>query len=290
MNWFRYLILSFIMTIFCSCQAENLNEGMELKNQLIGITSAHNARQLGGYRIGKKTVKDGLLIRSAAISGLTDTDSALLADKYKVQRVYDFRGHEESLASPDVIPGSARYLSLSISFGGSENMAVKNQSQEEMIMMLLQYADNPLVQDMCAHMYDKIFFEESSHEVYRKFFSDLLSLDPEDGAVLWHCTQGKDRAGSASAMLLAALGADRDLIMADFTLSKDYYDPIASRIPVETDVQRNVINTLISANPVVFEKTLDKVDAEYGSLRNYLTECIGVTPEMMETLRDRFLE
>ena len=50
------------------------------------------------------------------------------------------------------------------------------------------------------------------------------------------------------------------------------------------------INTLISANPVVFEKTLNKVDAEYGSLRNYLTECIGVTPEMMNILRERYLE
>lgn len=279
-----------MMVTLCSCQTENLNEGMELNNQLIGITSAHNARQLGGYRIGRKTVKDGLLIRTASISGLSEADSALLADKYKVQRIYDFRGQAESQASPDVIPGNAGYLSLSIPFTGTESSSVHGQSQEEMISMLLQYADNPLVQDMCENMYDKIFFEESSHEVYRKFFSDLLSLDPEDGAVLWHCTQGKDRAGSASAMLLAALGADRDLIMADFTLSKDYYDPMASRIPVETEVQRNVINTLISANPEAFEKTLDKVDAEYGSLRNYLTECLGVTPEMMNTLRKRYLE
>jgi protein-tyrosine phosphatase len=267
-----------------------LNEGIELNNQLIGITSAHNARQLGGYHIGRKKIKEDLLIRTASISGLSEADSALLADKYKVQRIYDFRGQAESQASPDIIPGNAGYLSLSIPFTGTESPSVHNQSQEEMIKMLLAYADNPLVQDMCKNMYDKIFFEESSHEVYRKFFSDLLSLDPEDGAVLWHCTQGKDRAGSASAMLLAALGADKDLIMADFTLSKDYYDPMTSRIPVETDVQRNVINTLISANPEAFEKTLDKVDAEYGSLRNYLTECLGVTPEMMNILRKRYLE
>lgn len=50
------------------------------------------------------------------------------------------------------------------------------------------------------------------------------------------------------------------------------------------------INTLISANPVLFAKTLDKIDVEYGSLRNYLTECIGVTPEMMKVLQDRYLE
>ena len=290
LNMIRYIIITFVMILSCSCQTDVQKEELELKNQLIGITGAHNSRQLGGYQIGNKKIKNNLLLRTAAISGLTEADSVLLADKYRVQRIYDFRGKNEAMTSPDVIPGNAGYLSLSISFDVSENVSEKKQSQEEMIMMLLHNADNPLVQDMCDHMYDKIFFDEASQDVYRRFFADLVSLDPEDGAVLWHCTQGKDRAGSASAMLLAALGADRDLIMADFTLSKNYYDPFVAKIPVKNDIQSKVLNTLISANPVIFEQTLDKVDAKYGSLRNYLTECLGVTPEMMETLRDRYLE
>lgn len=290
LNMIRYIIITFVMILSCSCQTDVQKKELELKNQLIGITGAHNSRQLGGYQIGNKKIKNDLLLRTAAISGLTEADSVLLADKYRVQRIYDFRGKNEAMTSPDVIPGNAGYLSLSISFDVSENVSEKKQSQEEMIMMLLQNADNPLVQDMCDHMYDKIFFDEASQDVYRRFFADLVSLDPEDGAVLWHCTQGKDRAGSASAMLLAALGADRDLIMADFTLSKNYYDPFVAKIPVKNDTQSKVLNTLISANPVIFEQTLDKVDAKYGSLRNYLTECLGVTPEMMETLRDRYLE
>ena len=290
LNMIRYIIITFVMILSCSCQTDVQKEELELKNQLIGITGAHNSRQLGGYQIGNKKIKNDLLLRTAAISGLTEADSVLLADKYRVQRIYDFRGKNEAMTSPDVIPGNAGYLSLSISFDVSENVSEKKQSQEEMIMMLLQNADNQLVQDMCDHMYDKIFFDEASQDVYRRFFADLVSLDPEDGAVLWHCTQGKDRAGSASAMLLAALGADRDLIVADFTLSKEYYDPFVDKIPVNNDTQSKVLNTLISANPVIFEQTLDKVDAKYGSLRNYLTECLGVTPEMMETLRNRYLE
>lgn len=58
----------------------------------------------------------------------------------------------------------------------------------------------------------------------------------------------------------------------------------------QNDTQRNVINTLITANPAIFEKTLDEVDSRYGSLRNYLSECIGVTPGMMDTLRERYLQ
>ena len=281
-----------IMVMFVSCKTNIIDEQkIELKNQLIGITSAHNARQLGGYQIGDQRIKDNLLLRTAKISELSEEDSTLLCDKYKVQCIYDFRGKKESLSAPDVIPGKARYLSLTLSFSEDENETdTKFENEEQMIGMLLQYADHPSVQVMCTNMYDVIFFEESSQEVYRQFFADLLTVKPEDGAVLWHCTQGKDRAGSASAMLLAALGADRELIMADFILSKDYYDPMTSKIKTETESQKTVINTLISANPAIFEATLNKVDEKYGSLRNYLTECLGVTPEMMNVLRDRYLE
>ena len=285
------IILCFMVT-FVSCKTNVVDkQKIELKNQLIGLTSVHNARQLGGYPIGKQRIKDNLLLRSAKISVLSEEDSTLLCDKYKVQCVYDFRGKKESLSAPDVIPGNARYLSLALSFTGEESETdTKFENEQQMIGMLLQYADHPSVQAMCTSMYDVIFFEEASQEVYRQFFADLLTVDPEEGAVLWHCTQGKDRAGSASAMLLAALGADREQIMADFILSKDYYNPMTSQIKTETESQKTVINTLISANPVIFEATLDKVDAKYGSLRNYLTECIGVTPEMMNVLRDRYLE
>ena len=281
-----------IMVMFVSCKTNIIDEQkIELKNQLIGITSAHNARQLGGYQIGDQRIKNNLLLRTAKISELSEEDSTLLCDKYKVQCIYDFRGKKESLSAPDVIPGKARYLSLALSFSGEESETdTKFENEEQMIGMLLQYADHPSVQAMCTSMYDVIFFEESSQEVYRQFFADLLTVKPEDGAVLWHCTQGKDRAGSASAMLLAALGADRELIMADFILSKDYYDPMTSKIKTETESQKTVINTLISANPAIFEATLNKVDEKYGSLRNYLTECIGVTPEMMSILRNRYLE
>lgn len=278
------------MILATSCSTGNDIVTINLQNQLIGISSAHNARQLGGYIIGDRQIKQDLLLRTASLATLSAEDSLILAEQYKVQRIYDFRGAAESMSAPDVIPGDARHVSLSIAFAGTESASAGKLQGKDMVMMLVENADNPAIQDMCENLYEKIFFDESSQEVYRKLFADLVALDPEKGAVLWHCTQGKDRAGSASAMILAALGADRDLIMADYNLSKDYFDPFIANIPVQNETQRNVLGTLISANPALFEKTLDKVDATYGSFRNYLTECIGVTPEMMEILRERYLE
>ncbi|MBR6600710.1 MAG: tyrosine-protein phosphatase [Bacteroidaceae bacterium] len=276
-----------------SCKSKVAYTEPTLESQQIGITSAHNARQLGGYRIGNKHVKADLLLRTARLSELTAEDSTLLADKYNVQRIYDFRGEKEILAAPDILPGKASHLALSLSLDKDEkgsSFDVKTGNERDIVKMLLMYAEHPAVQTMCTNMYDIIFFEENSQEVYRQFFADLLTLDPAEGAILWHCTQGKDRAGCASAMLLAALGAERDLIVTDFTLSKHYYDPQISQIETTTEAQQTALNTLISANPAIFEASLDKVESRYGSLRGYLTECIGVTPEMMETLRERFLE
>ena len=278
------------MILAASCSTKTGTAVVDLQHQQIGLSSVHNARQLGGYVIGDMQIKKDLLLRTARLSALSAEDSLLLAEKYKVQCIYDFRSAGEIQTAPDIIPGNSTHLPLSISFSDNNGQSdYKVESDAQMIQMLLQYAEHPKIQAMCEVMYDMIFFEESSQEVYRQFFAHLLTVDPNDGAVLWHCTQGKDRAGCASAMLLAALGADRDLIVADFTLSKHYYDPHTAQIPTATEAQQKAISTLISANPTIFEATLDKVEARYGSLANYLTECIGVTPEMMETLRARYL-
>ena len=287
----RIIPILITMIIASSCIMTPEVGIIKLENQQIGISSAHNARQLGGYIIGDKQIKKDLLLRTARLSSLTPEDSLLLVDKYKVQCIYDFRGQDESEEAPDVIPGDSRYMSLSIAFAdNSSSSEYKVENDAQLVGLLIENADHPMILAMCEKMYDKILLDEASQESYRRFFSDLLTVDPNKGAVLWHCTQGKDRAGCASAMILAALGADRELIMSDFILSKDYYDAQLVHVKTETDNQRMVINTLISANPVLFAKTLDKIDAEYGSLRNYLTECIGVTPEMMSILQVRYLE
>ena len=267
--------------LFVSCRRNVIKDmqALNLKNQLIGVENALNARQLGGYSIGSKVIKENLLLRCGKLSQLSGTDSALLTDKYKVQCIYDLRGEEEIVSERDVVPSGARYFPLPISFSGSERReSIKFDSQDAVIGMLLENAEHPAVQNMCANLYEIIFFEESFQEIYRKFFADLVSLNPDNGAVLWHCTQGKDRAGCASAMLLAALGADRN------------HAPIVSQIPVKTEAQSSVINTLIGANPVIFEAALDKIDDRYGSFGNYLKECIGVTEPMMQALRERYLK
>ena len=43
----------------------------------------------------------------------------------------------------------------------------------------------------------------------------VMEHDFSKGCVLWHCTEGKDRCGLLSAVLLLALGVERSTIMED---------------------------------------------------------------------------
>ena len=63
------------------------------------------------------------------------------------------------------------------------------------------------------------------NEAFRGHIQEVLSLicthDYTGGAVLWHCTAGKDRCGVISALVLRALGVSREAVMRDYLRSND---------------------------------------------------------------------
>lgn len=262
-----------------------------LDDQLLGLHSVQNARQLGGYRIGRKTVKRDRLLRSGALSRLVPEEAEMLHDRFRLRMVYDFRSEVERLAAPDRLPDGTGFEVLGTSLTDIRlPETIELQDIGSIVSYLLENADKPWLKKVCAQLYDKVLLEEAGQQVYRRFFESLTALPDDVGAVLWHCTQGKDRAGCASALLLAVLGADRNLIVQDFSLSAMYYAPMVAQLSVRTMEQRNVVQTLIGANVCLFEATLDSIDRQYGSMDGYLSRCLGVTEGMKRTLRARYLE
>ena len=67
----RLYIIVATMILAASCTTKNDTAVVDLQSQLIGVSSAHNARQLGGYIIGDKQIKKDLLLRTARLSALS---------------------------------------------------------------------------------------------------------------------------------------------------------------------------------------------------------------------------
>ena len=57
---------------------------------------------------------------------------------------------------------------------------------------------------------------------FARVFASLLTL-PEDEALVYHCSAGKDRTGMTTALILKGLGVDEHTIARDYLLTNELY-------------------------------------------------------------------
>ena len=271
---------------------------ISLETQGIELDGVQNARQLGGYICadGRK-IKDGVLLRSAALGGLTDEGAKTLAEKYNLKYIFDFRMDTERQALPDKAVEGAENLSLpvfSYTIYGDEILSEIKEAAEsgnsEQTQLILAKNHGLL------KIYKNMLLTEEGKQAYKSFFDTLLTL--EDGeAVLWHCSQGKDRAGMAAVLLLYALGADEETITADYLLTNDSYAEIiaqgnekAAELGLNEDETKEYIGFLAGVDKEFLDAAIESLNENYGSVQNYLKDGLELSDEDIETLRKKFLE
>lgn len=271
-----------------------IQEPILYEHQQINLSAVPNARHLGSYptKDGRR-VRAHKLIRCGEMSAATDDDLALLRDEYKVDIVIDLRTASEIKRRPDRrVPGSF-YINMPISDEGNNFwkhwMAMKGDTPEE---KLLYFALTDKAKPMIRKMYLGIVRNEYCQLQYAAFFETLLH---NDGTVLWHCTQGKDRTGLAAAFLLSILGVDREIVIRDFELTNVPYQPLIDSLCTQlremggTEADEEVVKSVIGVNISNFINALDYIDKTYGSLEQYVKEILAITDEEIEILKDRYL-
>ena len=160
-----------------------------------------NIRDLGGIKAHNgKTVRNGCLIRSG------DLHNATPADLEGVSEIIDFRTNLEEEKMPDNIPNGKTYRRIPI-FNESAAGITREGSISE-------------VPDM-KKLYRAMLTEESYRLQLQEIMRVIFNHDYTKGALLWHCTAGKDRCGIVTALVLTVLGVDRDSIMKDYLRSNE---------------------------------------------------------------------
>lgn len=257
------------------------------------LPSIANARDLGGNLMPDgRCIKSGLLLRGGDLSHASDDDIAAMSQKYHVSKVFDFRTSMEVNRAPDREIEGARNIWLPAFNEDSQTMAAMSLPQSAYLDLprwLAAHASDPRVQDVASRLYTDMVIEEFTQIQYAGFLQNIVNT--EEGAVYWHCSQGKDRTGIGAALLLAALGADRDLIMKDYEISNVFYreDVEKGYASVSTQEEREVILTFLGVNSRYFAAALDLIDREYGSMQDFLTGTLLLSEGDMETLRERYL-
>lgn len=252
-----------------------------------------NTRDLGGMKTKDgRVIKKGMLIRSGQLSEASANDKKRLSEMLNL--IVDFRTTIEASEKPDPELDGVKYIHRSIFTESTEGISRDKKSDESAFGKLMQKKENagtPL---------------ERMHKVYARFITDKdinaryvyflnLVLGNDKGAVLWHCTAGKDRAGFASILIEYILGVDIEDIKADYLATNEFIKPEVEFIlntiaKGKTEEEKKEMMPFLAAEESYFDAIFDAAKEMYGSFDDFLEQAMGIGEKEIKIFRDKFTE
>lgn len=159
----------------------------------IPFEGLRNTRDLGGMPTADgRTIAPAKLLRSGALHKASEQDLARLVGDYDLAGVIDFRTQLERDKEPDpreLMEGVVFYDFPALS--GETIGITHGAGVAQDLKTFASYNAGP--HELVCGMYPQILLDEAGRVAYTSFLEVLLEGD--GGAYLWHCTEGKDRAG-----------------------------------------------------------------------------------------------
>lgn len=256
---------------------------------ILPLKKVPNARDLGSYvGVDGRRIKTHKLLRSGKIFNIPQSDQNFLK-QYNLSTVIDLRTTMESDIKPDTVIDGVKNLSIPI----HKNRVVGVPTTISKLQNTYDHDQYAGFKTMC-HQYRKSVNSEISKHAFNQVLETMANLD--DGAVIFHCSEGKDRTGLATIYILHILGVNMQTIRADYLLSnymlRDYQNMLDQIIVSRggNNIRRANFRSLSGVANEYFDTAMLLIDNEYGGLDQYLADEIGVTDELIEQLRNLYLE
>ncbi|MBI5010785.1 MAG: tyrosine-protein phosphatase, partial [Bacteroidia bacterium] len=148
-------------------------------------------------------------------------------------------------------------------------------------------------EEILADISNKLYLEilDAANPVFRQIMELLVS---GDGApVLIHCQAGKDRTGIIIALILLALGVDRQLIREDFMKSNDELLPYFKKLLLIRKIltfgyfPSKRMLYVITVKERNINSVIDRVESHYGGIEGYLAAS-GFEVSKLKELRRKY--
>ena len=256
-----------------------------MRERAIALEGVKNCRTLAGMETADgRTIREGMLYRSAALRMPTESDLISLQKEHRLSAVLDLRTPKEQNEHPDLLPQNCRHHSISI-FETAKAGVTREESTDRKRKI-------PKMEDL----YRMMIMHPACQANFYQALTTVMTHDFSQGSILFHCTAGKDRCGILTMLVLGSLGVDESLIREDYLLTNKYYGP-------EHDPYYHVLKSIGSPQEVMeefkefllakesyYKTALDAIETTAGSISAYIRETIGIPREMIHQFQNTVLE
>ena len=221
-----------------------------------------------------QNMKTGLLFRSDVLYHLNPKEKALLRDN-NIKVIIDLRGKDEVEHLKDTNIKAIKFINLPLLPEKKEDEPSPIVTIKHMTLPDMAYAYRQLVGRDIKDSWSKIF---------------NILLENKSGPVLFHCSAGKDRTGVVTAVILTALGIDKEIIYQDYLLTNEkplYYKKMALEMDPES---REIFLEYFQAKKEYLDAAFDEINKIYGSFDNFLLETCLIDNNKLAILKDKYLK
>ena len=251
--------------------------------RLVPLEGGLNFRDLGGYRTADgRRVRRGRLYRSGSLSGLTETDCAVVAG-LGLRTVCDLRTTSEREREPN------RWIETTALTHWTRDY---DMSFGELRRVMAERPDAAQARQAMHSLYRELPFEQAP--AYRELFHRIAA---GEAPMVFHCSAGKDRAGTAAALILSALRVPHETVLADYLLSDQFARPRLEMRQREAlndnpaaSLSPEALRVVLGAEASFLEAAFSAIAARHGSLEAYLQDELGVGAPMLQEIHGLLLE
>lgn len=296
----KRFVLPLLLFVLLLCGCGHVQNTVTAEEQTLNMSTIFNARELGGYKTSDgKTVREGVLLRSAALTEASQEEIDHLINHYNLATVIDLRASYELAEEPEIVlDGVAQYnfriMDEQLMAGRAASISdILTDPDVDPVKRMTAIFEAGVVSDQ---MYVEFLQGETGKAGFRDFFRVLLET-PEGDAVLWHCTNGKDRTGVAAMLLLGVLNVDEETIMEDFMLTNTFFEAEISAMRTQLSAyvkdEAKLEEFLVAGRAVYapyMQNAIDYIKENYGDIPGYVKAELGLTDADIAKLQTLYTE
>lgn len=256
----------------------------------IGLSAAPNGRDIGGYRTQSGfTVKYGQVFRADALAKLTEADVARLRGM-GVEKVADLRtDFEVNLNGPDKVPAGAELVRVPVSDGGMYQKLNEVIGSKDPVYQA-EALGNGKAEQLLVDA-NRSFVADPAQ---RAQFASVIRGIAAGETTLYNCSSGKDRTGWMTAIVLTALGVDRETVTRDYLLTNTFLKAANDRTKMGlkyAGLMQNpdLLDPLLGVQKQYLDAAFDEVAKQYGSFDRFLRVGLGLDAVTLAKLKLRLL-